>query len=1167
MLRMKCLRSASFLSVLLVLAFAFQAQPPKMDRIIRHNNRGVALMEQQKFQEAGEQFRKTFEIDPEFAPGYTNLAIAHFNLQQYDEALQLLKKNLERDPDQIQAHFMLGLIYRNQDLVDQAIEEFQKVSSRDPEDWSTNYYLGLLYTRKKEYPRAVELFEKVIAKEPNNASAFYNLAIALIRNEKREEGQKAMEEFRRLQEKFGTTTVGLQYLEQGKYSAAMEDIPAKYLDDTTPAEPDSAITFKDVASEKGLLFQHRGASHSDLEIESASDLEQKAVPHVGSGLAFGDYDNDGWLDLFIANADSEGKARNALFHNNGEGSFSEVTLKAGIHYAGRTMAALWGDFNNDTFADLYLINYGPNVLYQNNQKGAFTDVTETAKVGDPSWGVSGAFVDFDHDGDLDIFVANFVDPSSVPAQGADLGAVQGWESLRGADNVLYRNNGNGAFADVSKESRLNGGARKTLGVMCTDFNNTRDIDFYLVNLDAPNQLFSNLRDGSFVDVAETAQAGGEKDFSGIGIGDFNQDTLMDLVLAGKENKLFIGSPNSQYRSEGLPGDLGSAHHAQSADFDNDGDLDILLVGASLFGKKALKNFALLENRNGKFQDVSERAGLGRFQALPVRGASIADFDNDGDLDFAFNINGAAPLLLRNEGGNKNNWIALQTSGTNSNKPGIGTKVEMKAGRLWQKVEVYGGHGFLSQSPALAHFGLGKRDKVDVVRLLWPGGVLQSEIDLPVNQRSKLQELDRKGTSCPILYSWNGKSYEFVTDFLGGSAYGYLLAPGVYNSPDTDEYVKLDRNKLSLKDGKLAITLNNQLEEVIMFDQLELLAVDHPAEYEIIPDEKLLPGPPYQDLRLFTVSRTRPPVSAKDGEGKNVLPAVSRIDRRYAEIFQKLPFKGYAEPHELILDLGTLPWERAILLMHAWIDYADSTSNLAASQAGLKLIPPYLQVQDRDGKWITAIERMGFPAGLPKTMTVDLSGKFLSASRKIRIVTNLRIYWDQILVESAPAKNDYRLTRLKPSYVNLHFRGFPEFSSPDGQEPKLYWYDRISEVGGWKAHVGGYTRYGDVLPLLLSRDDMFVITRAGDEIESCFDVGKLPNLPGGWVRDYLIYVDGFGKDMDPNSARPDSIGPLPFHNMSRYPYPNSERYPDDEAHQRYLKEWNTRTVDRWFAELR
>jgi hypothetical protein len=200
--------------------------------------------------------------------------------------------------------------------------------------------------------------------------------------------------------------------------------------------------------------------------------------------------------------------------------------------------------------------------------------------------------------------------------------------------------------------------------------------------------------------------------------------------------------------------------------------------------------------------------------------------------------------------------------------------------------------------------------------------------------------------------------------------------------------------------------------------------------------------------------------------------------------------------------------------------------------------------------------MGFPAGLPKTMTVDLSGKFLSSDFRIRIATNMKIYWDRIRIDtSEPA--EVEVTRLDPIAADLHFRGYPEYCSPDGKKPWIYDYRRVRMTESWGTHAGAYTRFGDVRELLLASDDRFVITRHGDEITLEFDAGAAPPLPKGWVRDYLLYADGFGKDMDLNSLHPDVIGPLPFHGMSSYPYPPNERYPDDEKHRTYREKYNTR----------
>jgi len=1135
--------------------------------IVLANNRGVALLDQYKFKEAIQEFQKALALDDSILPLRVNLGIANFYDQKYEAAIEAFQKVLEVDPKQIHSLYVLGLIYRNQDEVDKAIQAFSDVHNQDPRDPSTNYYLGRMYMRERDFAEAERYFKLVIAEEPYNASAHYNLSTALSRSGKKEEGTREMNEFRRLQDLFGSTTVGLQYLEQGRYAIAIDTIPDRYLTRTAgPVEAAVPVKFSEVAKAAGLEFTHAGPGRLFNRVASAKELEESVAPSMGSGIAFADYDRDGWLDLYIANAGSS-SARGSLYRNRGDGTFELKTDAAGISYSGNTMQAVWGDFDNDLYPDLYLINYGPNVLYRNRKDGTFEDVTAATGTGDASWGIGGGFLDYDHDGDLDLMVVNLAGPSVGIAQPIDFPA-----GLKTAANVLYRNNGNGTFTDVVGAAKL-GGSGKELSFLSADLNNTRDVDFLLVNWEAPAQLLDNLRDGTFAAVkSETLASVGA--WVGATAGDYDSDGLPDLGMASMDpggSRLLHNLGHDRYEVDPQLSSLirEPVLNFQFLDFDNDGDLDLLALCSSLFGSGApspqARNLYLLENTEGKFTDASAKVGLDRVRGKAIRGVGVADYDADGDLDFALNINGGSPLLFRNDGGNKNNWLALRLVGTNSNKSGLGVKAEIKAGRLWQRQEVAAGQGYLGQTAPLLHFGLGKRSQADVVRLIWPNGVIQSEIDRPANQVIEIQELDRKGTSCPILYVWDGKEYRFQTDFLGGSAYGMLLAPGAYEKPDTDEYVKLRREDVALKNGRVAVTLNNQLEEVILFDRLELVAVDHPESYDVYPDEKLLPGPPYDPFRVLTAEGARPPVAASDGKGHSVLSALERVDRIYAEAPKSLPFKGYSDLHELILDLGPVSDQYAVLLMTAWIDYADSTSNLAAWQAGVKLIPPSLQVQDEKGEWVTAIKDMGFPAGLPKMMTVDLSGKFRSASRKIRIVTNMRIFWDQVLVAGGRLRDDFRLHRLDAERAELQYRGFPKFASFDGRQPNTYDYAQDMPAE-WKVHVGAYTRFGDVLPLLAKIDDMFVITRSGDEIEAQFDVRRLPPLPDGWVRDYLVFVDGFGKDMDPNSATPNFLGPLPSHAMTAYPYPPGEGYPDDPAHLDYLRKWNTRIYENAVPDL-
>jgi hypothetical protein len=333
----------------------------------------------------------------------------------------------------------------------------------------------------------------------------------------------------------------------------------------------------------------------------------------------------------------------------------------------------------------------------------------------------------------------------------------------------------------------------------------------------------------------------------------------------------------------------------------------------------------------------------------------------------------------------------------------------------------------------------------------------------------------------------------------------------------------------------------------------LISVAHPKGVEIYPNEGLTEPPP--SFKIYSTRNARPPLAAVDEHGHDVLSRLARLDREYPDDFKLQPIRGYADEHELTLKLDA---NAALLLLTGWTDYAWSSDNLAASQSGKSLTLPQLQVKDKQGRWRTVIENIGIPVGRPQTIVVDLAGKFLSTSRDVRIVTNMRIYWDQILVANQ-AQFPLKLTRLDPSTARLRWRGFSLEHSPDGKQPMTYDYKQVSFTSPWKVMTGRYTREGDVRELLAASDDMFVIARPGDELELAFAAANLPPLPDGWTRTFLLYADGFSKEMDINSASPDQVGPLPFHGMSKYPYTWPEHYPLTEKRRKYLETYNTRVV--------
>jgi hypothetical protein len=387
--------------------------------------------------------------------------------------------------------------------------------------------------------------------------------------------------------------------------------------------------------------------------------------------------------------------------------------------------------------------------------------------------------------------------------------------------------------------------------------------------------------------------------------------------------------------------------------------------------------------------------------------------------------------------------------------------------------------------------------------------------------------------------------------------GYQVSPGVYGTPDPEEFVRIRADQLRARDGRYELRVTNELEETLFLDHLSLVAIDHPAGTDVYPREGLVSSPA-AGLQVETLRERRPAQRVIDASGRDATANAARTDRTFVDGLPLLPVRGYAKPHGMTLDLGAAtPSRGAVLLLTGWTDYAFSSDNIAASHAGYALHPPSLQVRNGNGEWQTVIEEIGVPVGRPQTIVVDLTDRFLSASREIRIATSMRVYWDQVEV-ATKAGNTLVVTRLPASSATLGWRGFSEMTSP--REPLTFDYSRVTAISPWKQMPGRYTREGDVGALLQAVDDQFVVSRPGDEVSLAFEATALPALRAGWTRTFLLHGDGYSKEMDINSASPDQAWPLPSHRMTRYPAPSS--WPEPAWFTRY----NTRIVGRQVPRL-
>lgn len=1119
--RLAALALAAGFVAAVVVTFSLAAPPGALAQrdaaaeAIRLNNRGVGYMNQQDFERALALFNRALRLDPSLAAARLNRGVALLNLQKTDEARPILEQAAEADPGSARAWYQLGLLEKTIGEAGPALAAFGRAAALAPDDPHAHYFVGLMLAQLDRQEEAIAAFRRALALDPFFVSAEFGIARATQRLGRSEEARAHLERFQRLTaEKLGAP-ITLAYGDQGELSLAEQvALPAG------AAPPAIAVRFTRVP-----------AGESGLALAPWMDVIVSVGFNVG-GACFFDYDGDGFPDLVLLRAGRD--TSGALFRNLGNGRFADVTEASKLDFGGGlATGCAAGDYDNDGHTDLAIAFLRRGVrLFRHQGDGAFADATEAAGIAaPPALFATLAFADYDHDGDLDLFI--------------------------GVHGALWRNNGDGTFTDWSEPSGF-GQQGRVAAAVAADFNNDRAVDFLLARPDAPPLILLNPREGRFVPLDAWGDAA-PPNATAVAVLDFDKDGWMDVALTHRGGSagvsLWRNVRGRRLDRVAFPAPQWDRGHAVAAlDFDNDGWVDLVAAGDD--------QVRLYRNIGGeRFADVTAATGLDEHGFANVVSLALADYDNDGDTDiFAVSSDGQT-VLLRNDGGNQHNWLKISLHGLADNRNGIGTKVEVFAGALRQKFEVSPAAG-ASQHELVLHVGLGAETEADIVRLLWPTGVLQDEVGVAAGRHHTVTEIDRRGSSCPVLFAWNGSRFEFITDAIGPGIVGHWVAPGVRNTPDPDEYIKVAGASLRPRDGRLLLRFVEPMEEIIYLDHVRLLAVDHPADAEVYPNERFAAAPPFPEFRVVAARGARPPAGAWDRRGRDVLPRLRARDRRYVDDLVPLPFKGFVERHWVELDLGETDVAGPLrLLLHGFTDYFTATSVYAAHQAGVTAVVPYVEALDSDGHWRRVVDDMGFPAGLRRTMVAELTGKLPPGTRRIRIVTNLKVYWDQVLVDTTPAEGPaavpYRISEAPLVSAELGWLGFPREVRGQPAGDISYVYEEVSPSGPYARAAGAYTAFGEVRDLLVRRNSRFAIFGAGEEIALAFDAAALPPVPVGWKRDYFFYADGFAKDMDFYAAYGQTVEPLPFHGMLSYPYAPGQGYPEDAAALGYRLERNTR----------
>lgn len=1119
---------------------------------------GLAYLEENQLEEAEIEFKKIIDLAPNESLGYANLGIVYLRMGKYEDAKQQLLKAKELAPDDPDIRLNLSKVYELTDEKEKSIEELKGTVEIAPDHVQSLYSLAESYSGFKDENSIAE-WEKylvqIVNAAPTNIVSRLYLTESLLKKEDLVGAIKQLEELSQLfpdfpadaQEYYDSTLAQLHdkkisegltsffifhnFLKLTKsYQSGIQDLKGT-------AGPNVGYPVMSFSKSTTLAIREDGSILESIrftEATEAADLEMEATTSGSGSVAVGDMDSDGDMDIFY----SSGK--NHYLLQNEFGRFDNMVSSSNLDVEGRIQHANVADYNNDGHLDILVCKESGIQLFMNTNEWEFRDVTSDAfKDQDQITATKSLFLDADHDGDLDVF---FVGPKEL----------------------MCRNNGDGSFTNVTTSMGFAQNNELSIDADIGDFDDDGDIDVFVARENGNNTLYSNMRQGKFYDVSVETGIQAMSSSGSAAIGDYNNDGSLDIFITsldGSAYQLYKNNGDGTYdqdKSSDVAFEILKAvkgHDANFMDFDNDGQLDILITGeARVASGKGM--FLFHNNGDGNFKDESR---LLPKELLGGRQVALADYNEDGDLDMYVADLERKLRLIRNDGGNANHHLKMQlvgmrTGSGKNNHFGIGAKVEVRAGDLYQMQVV---------SSANIHFGMGNRTNADVVRILWTNGVPQN-IFSPGSDEDLIEAQELKG-SCPFLYTWNGQEYVFVKDMMWRSALGMPL--GIMGGKTafafadaSEEYLKIPGELLQVKEGKYTIQMTEELWETIYADEIKLIALDHPEEIEIYVDEKFI-APPYPELKVFKIKTHQLPISAKDRNGTNLLDLVSKKDFNYISNFQREKFQGVTKMKDLILDLGEIHETKNLhLFLNGWIFPTDASINVALSQSEIiKMKPPSLEVINAKGEWEEVSANIGFPSGKNKTVVVDLSNKFLSSKRKVRIRTNMEIYWDYIFF-AIDQDTDIEMTRMHPETADYHYRGFSKKFRKGGRNgPHWFDYNEVSTGQKWRDLEGTYTRHGDVTELLQSADSKYIIANAGDETTISFDATNLPIIKKGWKRDFLIYSVGWVKDGDLNTALGQTVEPLPFHGMSQYPYGPNEHYPDSKEYQRCQNDYNTREV--------
>lgn len=1070
--------------------------------------------------------KETTRLAPDEPAAWANLGLLYLRQREFDRAAENLEKAKQLAPDNNQIYVLLGLLESNRGRYSEAINALRRAVELNPKDLKALYALASEIEREAGESGEAEttrLLEKILEAAPDNLAVQLDLARL---SAKRGDAAILRRMIERLAEK--ATSWPTEVQEQFKalqLAASLENVRAaaprvQFLRNVLVRVPEYRQSLAAVKLPAEVVGE---PLIRPLRLETPPS--QPAAPDENLSFTvepLPEANDSRWTSASAISLTGEGaptlvlQSSAALQIGNGPAlKFAESKDAAAT-----TPRVVALDFDYDFKSDLALVNGGGLRLYRQEAGGVFADVT--ARMALPTQATSAAYqgawaADIEADGDLDLVLG-----------------------VSGREPLVLQNNGDGTF----KESHPFAGAAPLRDFAWADIDGDGDTDAALLDEQGQLRFFSNERGGQFRARDLPSQSAGG--VAAVSAADVNRDGTLDLLLVKSDGVVERLSDKLEgngwdgfelARWTNAPGRLEAGTvHLLACDLDNNGGLD-LLASSETHGATRV----WLSDAEGSLKPLASPPDAGL--------DAVVDLNNDGRLDL-IGRSGGRPARFLNKGTKAYHWQVVRTRAQEAtgdqriNSFGIGGEIEIRAGLLLQKQPI--------TSPML-HFGLGEQTQTDVARIIWPNGVLQAEFELKGDQVA-LAEQRLKG-SCPWVFAYDGKQVGFVTDTLWRSPLGLKInAQDTAGVMMTEEWIKIRGDQLAPREGFYDVRITAELWETHFFDHVSLMVFDHPAETEISVDERFAVPPPA--LKVHPTSRPRAFAVAQDDSGNDVSAVVSETDGRYLDNFGRGRYQGITREHFVELELPEdAPRDSTLwLVASGWIHPTDSSINVAVSQGGQpKPQGLSLEVSDGRGGWTTALPALGFPAGKNKTVLLELTNVFPGgAPRRLRLRTNLEIYWDKLAWATGLPQTELRTQRIMPGAAELRFRGYSAVSQADKSSPELPDYHRLAgTVPRWRDLVGYHTRFGDVRELLRDVDDRYVIMNAGDEMLFSFPAPPAP--PAGWVRDFVLVCDGWEKDGDYNTTFSKTVLPLPTHENSDYSK-QSPRLEDDPVYRRHQRDW-------------